>query len=67
MAHAGGVTMPPLAEPALECVPRPTKDEKPGAMIELSETYTTEEQKAVLRKIDLTILPMVRRAESQSC
>lgn len=35
-------------------------DEKPGDVVELSlEAYTAEEEKAVLRKIDYTILPMV--------
>lgn len=34
-------------------------DEETGDVIELSEAYTAEEEKAVLRKIDRTILPMV--------
>lgn len=33
--------------------------EKPGNVVDLDETYSPEEEKAVLRKIDLTILPMV--------
>lgn len=34
--------------------------EKTGDVIDLDETYSAEEERAVLRKIDLTILPMVR-------
>lgn len=34
-------------------------DEKAGSMVEVGESYTLEEEKAVLRKIDLTILPMM--------
>lgn len=34
-------------------------DEKAGRLVELGESYTVEEEKAVLRKIDLTILPMM--------
>lgn len=35
-------------------------NEKVGEVVELSEAYTAEERKAVVRKIDLVILPMVR-------
>lgn len=34
-------------------------DEKAGSMVEIGESYTVEEERAVLRKIDLTILPMM--------
>ncbi|KAJ4424086.1 hypothetical protein N0V82_001333 [Gnomoniopsis sp. IMI 355080] len=34
-------------------------DEKAGSMVEAGESYTVEEEKAVLRKIDFTILPMM--------
>lgn len=34
-------------------------DEKTGDVLELGEPCTLEEEKAILRKIDLTILPMV--------
>lgn len=34
-------------------------DEKNGQMVELDDSYTEEEERAVLRKIDCTILPMV--------
>lgn len=34
-------------------------DEKAGSMVEVGESYTAEEERAVLRKIDLTILPMM--------
>lgn len=34
-------------------------EEKNGQILELSESYTEEEERAVLRKIDCTILPMV--------
>lgn len=38
----------------------PAYEEKAGEVIELSEAYTAEERKAVVRKIDSVILPMVR-------
>lgn len=38
----------------------PAHEEKAGEVVELSEAYTAEERKAVVRKIDLVILPMVR-------
>lgn len=41
-----------------ESTPYPAA-EKPGDVVELDETYSPEEEKAVLRKIDFTILPMV--------
>lgn len=34
-------------------------DEKPGSLVDVGESYTAEEERAVLRKIDLTILPMM--------
>lgn len=34
-------------------------DEKPGSLVEVGESYTAEEERAVLCKIDLTILPMM--------
>lgn len=34
-------------------------DEKAGSMVEIGESYTAEEERAVLRKIDFTILPMM--------
>lgn len=34
-------------------------DEKPGSVMDVGESYTAEEERAVLRKIDLTILPMM--------
>lgn len=34
-------------------------DEKPGSLVNIGESYTAEEERAVLRKIDLTILPMM--------
>lgn len=46
----------PKADPIPDPLPY---DEKPGEVVELSEAYTAEEEKAVLRKIDYTILPMV--------
>ncbi|KAF5500222.1 putative transporter [Colletotrichum siamense] len=40
--------------------PRPEgAEEKNGQILELSESYTEEEERAVLRKIDCTILPMM--------
>lgn len=42
-----------------ETTPQPAV-EKPGDVIDLGEAYSPEEEKAVLRKIDLTILPMVQ-------
>ncbi|TDZ49596.1 putative transporter [Colletotrichum trifolii] len=40
--------------------PRPEGlDEKDGQIVELSDSYTDEEERAVLRKIDCTILPLV--------
>lgn len=50
-----------LQSPEVGAVPGPSSpyDEKPGDVVELSEAYTAEEEKAVLRKIDYTILPMV--------
>ncbi|KAH8898289.1 major facilitator superfamily transporter [Thozetella sp. PMI_491] len=36
-----------------------TGDLKTGDVIELSESYTPEEEREVLRKIDLTVLPML--------
>lgn len=49
---------PPTLEP--ESTPHPTA-EKPGDVVDVDvgETYSPEEERAVLRKIDLTILPMV--------
>lgn len=41
----------------------PTK----GEMIELRGSYTEEEEKAVLRKIDLVILPFVRGSNCLLC
>lgn len=36
-------------------------DEKPGDVVEMTpDAYTPEEERRVLRKIDMTILPMVR-------
>jgi hypothetical protein len=35
-------------------------DRTDGEMLELSGGYTVEEEKAVLRKIDMVILPFVR-------
>lgn len=46
----------PSLEP--ELAPHPPT-EKPGDVADLDETYSPEEEKMVLRKIDLTILPMV--------
>ncbi|TDZ17180.1 putative transporter [Colletotrichum orbiculare MAFF 240422] len=40
--------------------PRPEGlDEKDGQIVELSDSYTEEEERAVLRKIDCTILPLM--------
>jgi len=47
-------TQPEPAEPAGK------SDEKAGQVVEMGESYTAAEEKAVLRKIDRTILPMVR-------
>lgn len=33
--------------------------ESTGDVVDVNETYSPEEERAVLRKIDLTILPMV--------
>ena len=38
---------------------RANLDEKPGSLVDVGESYTAEEERAVLRKIDLTILPMM--------
>lgn len=51
----------PSLEP--EATPHPAA-EKPGDVIDLDEAYSPEEEKAVLRKIDLTILPMVQYRNS---
>lgn len=34
-------------------------DEKPGSLVDAGESYTAEEERAVVRKIDHTILPMM--------
>lgn len=34
-------------------------DNKAGDVVEFGESYTPDEERAVLRKIDLTILPMM--------
>lgn len=34
-------------------------DEKAGSVVDIGESYTIEEERAVLRKIDFTILPMM--------
>lgn len=36
------------------------EQEERGEIIELNEEYTAEEERAVLRKIDMVILPFVR-------
>ncbi|KAJ9145006.1 Pantothenate transporter [Pleurostoma richardsiae] len=46
-------TQPEPAEPAGK------SDEKAGQVVEMGESYTAAEEKAVLRKIDRTILPMM--------
>lgn len=44
------------AQDASDCA---NLDEKPGSLVDVGESYTAEEERAVLRKIDLTILPMM--------
>ncbi|KAK7698023.1 hypothetical protein SLS64_012901 [Diaporthe eres] len=44
------------AQDASDCA---NLDEKPGSLVDIEESYTAEEERAVLRKIDLTILPMM--------
>lgn len=44
------------AKDASDCV---NLDEKPRSLVDVGEAYTAEEERAVLRKIDLTILPMM--------
>lgn len=39
---------------------RTVDQEKTGDVVEMNDGYTREEEKAVLRKIDMTILPLVR-------
>ncbi|KAI3395994.1 hypothetical protein diail_565 [Diaporthe ilicicola] len=34
-------------------------EKKPGGLVDLGDSYTAEDDRAVLRKIDLTILPMI--------
>lgn len=34
-------------------------DKQPGSLVDIGESYTAEEERAVLRRIDLTILPMM--------
>lgn len=46
-------------EPGQELSQDGNFDEKAGNMVEVGESHTAEEERAVLRKIDLTILPMV--------
>lgn len=68
MADSGEAKLQPATGAGSE-PPTYQVDEKPGDIVESSETYTGEEERAVLRKIDYTILPMVRLchtyAESQ--
>lgn len=51
--HAMGKT------PAEDAPDGANLDEKPGTVLDIGESYTAEEERAVLRKIDLTILPMM--------
>ena len=46
----------PSAQDASDCA---KLDEKPGSLVDVGESYTAEEERAVLRKIDLTVLPMM--------
>lgn len=39
--------------------PMPDEPEARGEILDLDDSYTPEEEKAVLRKIDLVILPFV--------
>lgn len=34
-------------------------DEKASSLVDVEDTYTIEEERALLRKLDLTILPMM--------
>lgn len=45
--------------PATDAPDGANLDEKPGSVVDVGESYTAEEERAVLRKIDLTILPMM--------
>lgn len=44
------------AQDASDCV---NLDKKPGSLVDVGESYTADEERAVLRRIDLTILPMM--------
>lgn len=44
------------AKDASDCV---NLNEKPRSLVDVGEPYTAEDERAVLRKIDLTILPMM--------
>lgn len=41
-------------------------DHSKGELVELPSSYTPEEEKAVLRKIDMVILPFVRNPHRSS-
>lgn len=46
----------PSGQDASDCA---NVDEKPGSVVDVGGSYTAEEERAVLRKIDLTVLPMM--------
>lgn len=51
---------PALSDKAEDSISRDASFEQNGGVTAEGETYTPEEGKRVLRKIDFTILPMVR-------
>lgn len=54
------VKSPAIGDKADQNVPRDANfDERAGTLVEIGESYTVDEEKAVLRKIDFTILPMM--------
>lgn len=46
--------------------PQEGVEEKNGQIVDMADGYTPEEEKEVLRKIDLAIMPMVRKTTSFS-
>lgn len=60
MASATDDKLPAMKNPSSQdASDRANLDEKPGSVVDAGEPYTAEEERAVLRKIDLTVLPMM--------
>lgn len=59
MASAGDTKIDAMTKQQGGDVPSEGMEEKTGQIVDLADGYTPEEEKEVLRKIDLAILPMV--------